>query len=118
MLIRASDPTFSCGRNPVSLESLSIRRNRLKNGTIEPIINPPAVRGTVTRRQVDFAVRKTHRFGPFHGPGSSSVDYPGAQDTRVSLLHNRFQSVAHSLTTKINRLPWRSTRDATRNTRS
>ena len=27
-------------------------------------------------------------------PDSSSVHYPGAQDTRASLCHNRFQSVA------------------------
>ena len=46
------------------------------------------------RRQVDFPVRNSHRFGPFHGPDSSSVRYPGAQDTRASLFHKRFQSVA------------------------
>ena len=94
MLIRASDPTFSCGRCPVSLEPLSIRLNRLKNKTIEPVINRFPARGTVIRRQVDFPVRNSHRFGPFHGPDSSSVRYPGAQDTRASLFHNRFQSVA------------------------
>ena len=94
MLIRASNPTFSCGRSPVSLEPLSIRPNRLKNRTIEPVINRLSARGTVTRRQVDFPVRNSHRFGPFHGPDASSVHYPGAQDTRASLFHNRFQSVA------------------------
>ena len=94
MLIRASNPTFSCGRSPVSLEALSIRLNRLKNRTIEPVINRLPAKGTVTRRQVDFSVRNSHRFGPFHGPDSSSVPYPGAQDTRASLCHNRFQSVA------------------------
>ena len=94
MLIRASNPAFSCGRSPVSLEPLSIRLNRLKNRTIEPVINRLPARGTVTRRQVDFPVRNPHRFGPFHGPDASSVHYPGAQDTRASLFHNRFQSVA------------------------
>ena len=94
MLIRASDPAFSCGRSPVSLEALSIRLNRLENRTIEPVINRLSARGTVTRRQVDFPVRNSHRFGPFHGPDASSVHYPGAQDTRASLCHNRFQSVA------------------------
>ena len=94
MLIRASDPAFSCGRSPVSLEPLSIRLNRLENRTIEPVINRLPARGTVTRRQVDFPVRNPHRFGPFHGPDFSSVPYPGAQDTRASLCHNRFQSVA------------------------
>ena len=94
MLIRASDPAFSCGRSPVSLEALSIRLNRLKNRAIEPVINRLPARGGVTRRQVDFPVRNSHRFGPFHGPDSSSVHYPGAQDTRASLFHNRFQSVA------------------------
>ena len=94
MLIRASNPAFSCGRSPVSLEPLSIRLNRLKNRTIEPVINRLPARGTVVRRQVDFPVRNPHRFGPFHGPDSSSVHYPGAQDTRASLCHNRFQSVA------------------------
>ena len=94
MLIRASNPAFSCGRSPVSLEALSIRLNRLKNRAIEPVINRLPARGTVTRRQVDFPVRNSHRFGPFHGPNSSSVHYPGAQDTRASLCHNRFQSVA------------------------
>ena len=94
MLIRASNPAFSCGRSPVSLEPLSIRLNRLKNRTIEPVINRLPARGTVTRRQVDFPARNPHRFGPFHGPDSSSVHYPGAQDTRASLCHNRFQSVA------------------------
>ena len=39
MLIRASNPVFSCGRSLVSLEPLSIRLNRLKNRTIEPVIN-------------------------------------------------------------------------------
>ena len=94
MLIRASNPVFSCGRSPVSLEALSIRLNRLKNRAIEPVINRLPARGTVTRRQVDFPVRNSHRFGPFHGPDASSVHYPGAQDTRASLCHNRFQSVA------------------------
>ena len=94
MLIRASNPAFSCGRSPVSLEPLSIRLNRLKNRTIEPVINRFPTRGTVTRRQIDSPVRNPHRFGPFHGPDSSSVRYPGAQDTRASLFHNRFQSVA------------------------
>ena len=94
MLIRASDPAFSCGRSPVSLEPLSIRLNRLENRTIEPVINRLPARGTVTRRQVDFPVRNPHRFGPFHGPDASAVHYPGAQDTRASLCHNRFQSVA------------------------
>ena len=94
MLIRASDPAFSCGRSPVSLEPLSIRLNRLENRTIEPVINRLPARGGVTRRQVDFPVRNSHRFGPFHGPDSSSVHYPGAQDTRASLFHNRFQSAA------------------------
>ena len=94
MLIRASNPAFSCGRSPVSPEALSIRLNRLKNRTIEPVINHLPTRGTVTRRQVDFPARNSHRFGPFHGPDSSSVHYPGAQDTRASLFHNRFQSVA------------------------
>ena len=94
MLIRASNPAFSCGRSPVSLEALSIRLNRFKNRTIEPVINRLPARGTVIRRQVDFPVRNPHRFGPFHGPDSSSVHYPGAQDTRASLFHNRFQSVA------------------------
>ena len=94
MLIRASDPAFSCGRSPVSLEPLSIRLNRLKNRTIEPVINHLPARGTVTRRQVDFPARNPHRFGPFHGPDFSSVPYPGAQDTRARLCHNRFQSVA------------------------
>ena len=94
MLIRASNPAFSCGRSPVSLEPLSIRLNRLTNGEIEPIINHFPARGTVTRRQVDFPARNPHRFGPFHGPDSSSVHYPGAQDTRASLCHNRLQSVA------------------------
>ena len=51
-------------------------------------------KGAVTRRQVDFPVRNPHRFGPFHGPDASSVHYPGAQDTRASLCHNPFQSVA------------------------
>ena len=94
MLIRASNPAFSCGRSPVSLEPLSIRLNRLKNRAIEPVINRLPARGAVTRRQVDFPARNPHRFGPFHGPDSSSVHYPGAQDTRASLCHNRFQSVA------------------------
>ena len=94
MLIRASNPAFSCGRSPVSLEPLSIRLNRLKNRTIEPVINRLTAKGAVTRRQVDFPVRNPHRFGPFHGPDASSVHYPGAQDTRASLCHNRFQSVA------------------------
>ena len=94
MLIRASDPAFSCGRSPVSLEPLSIRLNRLENRTIEPVINRIPARGTVIRRQVDFPVRNSHRFGPFHGPDASAVHYPGAQDTRASLFHNRFQSVA------------------------
>ena len=94
MLIRASNPAFSGGRSPVSLEPLSIRLNRLKNRTIEPLINRFPARGTVTRRQVDFPVRNSHRFGPFHGPDASAVHYPGAQDTRASLFHNRFQSVA------------------------
>ena len=94
MLIRASNPAFSCGRSPVSLEALSIRLNRLENRTIEPVINRLPARGGVTRRQVDFPVRKSHRFGPFQGPDSSSVHYPGAQHTRASLCHNRFQSVA------------------------
>ena len=94
MLIRASNPAFSCGRSPVSLEALSIRLNRLENRTIEPVINRLPARGTVTRRQVDFPVRNPHRFGPLRGPDSSSVHYPGAQDTRASLCHNRFQSVA------------------------
>ena len=94
MLIRASNPAFSCGRSPVSLEPLSIRLNRLTNGEIEPIINHFPARGGVTRRQVDFPVRNSHRFGPFHGPDFSSVHYPGAQDTRASLCHNPFQSVA------------------------
>ena len=94
MLIRDSDPAFSCGRSPVSLEALSIRLNRLENKTIEPVINRFPARRTVTRRQVDFPVRNPHRFGPFHGPDASSVHYPGAQDTRASLFHNRFQSVA------------------------
>ena len=94
MLIRASNPAFSGGRSPVSLEPLSIRLNRLKNRTIEPLINRLPARGTVIRRQVDFPVRNSHRFGPFHGPDSSSVHYPGAQDTRARLFHNRFQSVA------------------------
>ena len=94
MLVRASNPAFSCGRSPVSLEPLSIRLNRLKNRTIEPVINRLPARGTVIRRQVDFPARNPHRFGPFHGPDSSSVPYPGAQDTRASLCHNRFQSVA------------------------
>ena len=94
MLIRASNPAFSCGRSPVSLEPLSIRLNRLRNRTIEPVINRFPARGTVTRRQVDFPARNPHRFGPFHGPDFSSVHYPGAQDTRASLCHNRFQSVA------------------------
>ena len=94
MLIRASNPAFSGGRSPVSLEPLSIRLNRLKNRTIEPLINRLPARGTVIRRQVDFPVRNPHRFGPFHGPDASAVHYPGAQDTRASLCHNRFQSVA------------------------
>ena len=94
MLIRASNPAFSCGRSPVSLEALSIRLNRLENRTIEPVINRLPARGTLTRRQVDFPARNPHRFGPFHGPDFSSVPYPGAQDTRASLCHNRFQSVA------------------------
>ena len=94
MLIRASNPAFSCGRSPVSLEALSIRLNRLENRTIEPVINRFPARGTVTRRQVDFPARNPHRFGPFQGPDSSAVPYPGAQDTRASLCHNRFQSVA------------------------
>ena len=94
MLIRTSNPAFSGGRRPVSLEALSIRLNRLKNRTIEPVINRLPARGGVTRRQVDFPVRNPHRFGPFHGPDASSVHYPGAQDTRASLFHNRFQSVA------------------------
>ena len=94
MLIRASNPAFSCGRSPVSLEPLSIRLNRLKNRAIEPVINRLPARGIVIRRQVDFPVRNSHRFGPFHGPDASSVHYPGAQDTRASLFHNRFQSVA------------------------
>ena len=94
MLIRASNATFSCGRSRVSLEPLSIRLNRLENRTIEPVINRLPARGTVTRRQVDFPARNPHRFGPFHGPDASSVHYPGAQDTRASLCHNRFQSVA------------------------
>ena len=94
MLIMASNPVFSCGRSPVSLEPLSIRLNRLKNRTIEPAINRIPARGTVIRRQVDFPVRNSHRFGPFHGPDASFVPYPGAQDTRASLFHNRFQSVA------------------------
>ena len=85
---------FSCGRCPVSLEPLSIRLNRLKNRTIESAINRIPARGTVTRRQIDSPVRNSHRFAPFHGPDSSSVHYPGAQDTRASLCHNRFQSVA------------------------
>ena len=62
MLIRASDPAFSCGRSPVSLEPLSIRPNRLKNRTIEPVINRLPARGTVIRRQVDFPGEK---FPPF-----------------------------------------------------
>ena len=86
MLIRASNPAFSCGRSPVSLEALSIRLNRLKNRTIEPVINRFPARGTVTRRQIDSPVRNPHRFGPFHGPDSSSVRYPGAQDTRGQSL--------------------------------
>ncbi len=94
MLIRASNPAFSCGRSPVSLEPLSIRLNRLENRTIEPVINRLTAKGAVTRRQVDFPVRNPHRFGPFHGPDASAVPYPGAQDTRASLCHNRFQSVA------------------------
>ena len=94
MLIRASDPAFSGGRSPVSLEPLSIRLNRLKNRAIEPVINRLTARRTVTRRQVDFPVRNSHRFGPFHGPDASAVHYPGAQDTRARLFHNRFQSVA------------------------
>ena len=94
MLIRASNPAFSGGRSPVSLEPLSIRLNRLKNRTIEPLINRLPARETIIRRQVDFPVRNSHRFGPFHGPDASSVHYPGAQDTRASLCHNRFQSVA------------------------
>ena len=94
MLIRASNSAFSCGRSPVSLEALSIRLNRLKNRTIEPLINRLPARGTVIRRQVDFPVRNPHCFGPFHGPDASSVHYPGAQHTRASLFHNRFQSVA------------------------
>ena len=92
-LIRASNPAFSCGPSPVSLEPLSIRLNRLKNRSIEPVINHLSAMGTVTCRQVDFPVRNPHRFRPFHGPDSSSVHYPGAQDTRTSLFHNRFQSV-------------------------
>ena len=71
-----------------------MRGNRLKNRTIEPAINPVATRRTATRRQVNFAVRKTHLFGALHGPDSAAVDYPGAQDTRASLLHSRFQSVS------------------------
>ena len=94
MLIRASNPAFSCGRSPVSLEPLSIRLNRLKNRAIEPVINRLPARGAVTRRQVDFPARNPHRSGPFHGPDSSFAHYPGAQDTRASLFHNRFQSVA------------------------
>ena len=94
MLIRAFNPAFSCGRSPVSLEPLSIRLNRLENRTIESAINRIPARGTVIRRQVDFPMRNSHRFGPFHGPDASSVHYPGAQDTRASLCHNRFQSVA------------------------
>ena len=94
MLIRASNPAFSCGRSPVSLEPLSIRLNRLENRTIEPVINRLTAKGAVTRRQVDFPVRNSHRFGPFHGPDASSVHYPGAQDTRARLFHNRFQSAA------------------------
>ena len=94
MLVRASNPAFSCGRSPVSLEALSIRLNRLENRTIEPVINRFPARGTVTRQQVDFPVRNPHRFGPFHGPDASAVHYPGAQDTRARLFHNRFQSVA------------------------
>ena len=94
MLIRASNPAFSGGRSPVSLEPLSIRLNRLKNRTIEPVTNGLPGRGTVTRRQVDFPARNSHRFGPFHGPDASAVHYPGAQDTRARLFHNRFQSVA------------------------
>ena len=94
MLIRASNPAFSCGRSPVSLEPLSIRLNRLKNRAIEPVINRLPARGAVTRRQVDFPARNPHRLGPFHGPDSSFAHYPGAQDTRASLFHNRFQSVA------------------------
>ena len=94
MLIRASNPAFSCGRSLVSVEALSIRLNRLENRTIEPVINRFPARGTVTRRQIDFPARNPHRFGPFHGPVFSSVHYPGAQDTRASLCHSRFQSVA------------------------
>ena len=94
MLIRASNPAFSCGRSPVSLEPLSIRLNRFKNRMIEPVINRLPARRTVTRRQVDFPARNPHRFGPLRGPDSSAVHYPGAQDTRASLFHNRFQSVA------------------------
>ena len=72
MLIRASNSAFSCSRSPVSVEALSIRLNRLENRTIEPVINRFPARGTVTRRQVDFPARNPHRFGPFHGPDSSS----------------------------------------------
>ena len=93
MLIRASDPAFSCGRSAVSLEALSIRLNRLINRTIEPVINRLSAMGGVTCRQADFPVRNSHRFGPFHGSDSSSGHYPGALDTRASLFHNRFQSV-------------------------
>ena len=45
MLIRASNPAFSCGRSPVSLEALSIRLNRLENRTIEPVINRLTAKG-------------------------------------------------------------------------
>ncbi len=93
-MIRASNPAFSCDRSPVSLERLSIRLNRLTNWTIEPVINHSPAKGTVTCRQVDFPAGNPHRFGPFHGPDSSSAHYPGAQDTRANLFHNRFQSVA------------------------
>ena len=94
MLIRASNPAFPCGRSPASPETLSIRLNRLKNRTIEPLINRFPAKRTVTRRQVDSPVRNSHRFGLLHGPDASAVHYPGAQDTRASLFHNRFQSVA------------------------
>ena len=93
-LIKASDPTFSCGRGPVPLKSLSIRPIRLKNRTIGPVSNASTAISAVPRRQFDCPVIKVHRFGPFPGLDFPAGPYPGAQDTRCRRRHNRCQSVA------------------------
>ena len=90
MLIRASDPAFSCGRSPVSLEPLSIRLNRLKNRTIEPVITIYRPGGPSPADRLTFRPEIPTVSVPSTGPDFSSVPYPGAQDTRARLCHNRF----------------------------